>query len=96
VAGMGFVGVFAGAANTPLASTMMAIELFGLPAGVYAGIACVSSYLLSGHAGIYRAQRVGASKYVTLKHEEGLSIAERHHLSVAAKDLNQPEDGSPD
>jgi H+/Cl- antiporter ClcA len=77
VAGMGFVGVFAGAANTPLASTMMAIELFGLPAGIYAGIACVSSYLLSGHAGIYRAQRVGLSKYATLKHEEGLTISER-------------------
>jgi H+/Cl- antiporter ClcA len=77
VAGMGFVGVFAGAANTPLASTMMAIELFGLPAGIYAGIACVASYLLSGHAGIYRAQRVGLSKYATLTHEEGLTISER-------------------
>jgi H+/Cl- antiporter ClcA len=94
VAGMGFVGVFAGAANTPLASTIMAIELFGLPAGVYAGIACVSSYLLSGHAGIYRAQRVGVSKYVTLKHEEGLSIAERHHLNVRSPDRQQPEDRS--
>ncbi len=79
LAGMGFVGVFAGAANTPLASTLMAIELFGLPAGIYAGIACVSSYLLSGHAGIYRAQRVGVSKYTALKHEEGLSIADRHN-----------------
>jgi H+/Cl- antiporter ClcA len=86
LAGMGFVGVFAGAANTPLASTIMAIELFGLPTGVYAGIACVSSYLLSGHAGIYRAQRVGASKYAALKHEEGLSIAERHHLIVTPVD----------
>jgi H+/Cl- antiporter ClcA len=95
VAGMGFVGVFAGAANTPLASTMMAIELFGLPAGVYAGIACVASYLLSGHAGIYRAQRVGVSKYVTLKHEEGSSIAERHHLKMESNHLNQPEDSSP-
>jgi H+/Cl- antiporter ClcA len=95
VAGMGFVGVFAGAANTPLASAMMAIELFGLPAGVYAGIACVSSYLLSGHAGIYRAQRVGASKYVTLKHEEGSSIAERRQLKRESNNLNQPEDGSP-
>ncbi|WP_373544620.1 voltage-gated chloride channel family protein [Chamaesiphon sp.] len=75
LAGMGFVGVFAGAANTPIASTLMAIELFGLPAGIYAGIASISSYLLSGHTGIYRAQRVGLSKYTTLKHEEGLSIA---------------------
>jgi H+/Cl- antiporter ClcA len=76
LAGMGFVGVFAGAANTPLASTMMAIELFGVPAGSYAGIACIVSYLISGHTGIYRTQRVGVSKYRGLKHEEGLSISE--------------------
>jgi H+/Cl- antiporter ClcA len=76
LAGMGFVGVFAGAANTPLASTMMAIELFGVPAGSYAAIACIVSYLISGHTGIYRTQRVGASKYRGLKHEEGLSISE--------------------
>jgi H+/Cl- antiporter ClcA len=74
--GMGFVGVFAGAANTPLASIMMAIELFGVPAGSYAGIACIVSYLLSGHSGIYRAQRVGTSKYHFRQHEEGLSISE--------------------
>jgi H+/Cl- antiporter ClcA len=57
LAGMGFVGVFAGAANTPLAGTLIAIELFGSSVGSYAGIACVVSYLCSGHIGIYRAQR---------------------------------------
>lgn len=62
LAGMGFVAVFAGAANTPLASTLMAIELFGSHAGIYAGMACVASYLFSGHAGIYHSQRIGISK----------------------------------
>jgi H+/Cl- antiporter ClcA len=76
LAGMGFVAVFAGAANTPLASTMMAIELFGIPAGSYTGIACIVSYLISGHRGIYRTQRVGVSKNRTLQHQEGLSISE--------------------
>ncbi|PSB56104.1 voltage-gated chloride channel family protein [Chamaesiphon polymorphus] len=75
LAGMGFVGVFAGAANTPLASTLMAIDLFGANVGIYAAIACICSYLCSGHAGIYRAQRVGLSKYAALKHHEGKSIA---------------------
>jgi H+/Cl- antiporter ClcA len=74
LAGMGFVAVFAGAANTPLASTLMAIELFGAAAGSYAGIACICSYLCSGHAGIYRSQRIGSSKYTALKHQEGLTI----------------------
>ncbi|WP_310423040.1 voltage-gated chloride channel family protein [Chamaesiphon sp. VAR_48_metabat_135_sub] len=75
LAGMGFVAVFAGAANTPLTSTLMAIELFGSPTGSYAGIACIVSYLCSGHAGIYRSQRVGLSKYTALKHHEGKSIS---------------------
>lgn len=62
LAGMGFVAVFAGAANTPLASTLMAVELFGGEAGAYAAIACVVAYLFSGHSGIYHAQRVGLRK----------------------------------
>ena len=62
LAAIGFVAVFAGAANTPIASTLMAMELFGAEIGVYAAIACVVAYLFSGHAGIYRAQRGGHTK----------------------------------
>lgn len=75
LAGMGFVGVFAGAANTPVASTLMGIELFGVQSGVYVAIACVVSYLFSGHAGIYKSQRIGLSKYSSLPLEEGLTLA---------------------
>jgi H+/Cl- antiporter ClcA len=63
LAALGFVGVFAGAANTPLACTLMAIELFGAPIGVFAAVACVMSYLFSGHTGIYRAQRLAQAKH---------------------------------
>jgi H+/Cl- antiporter ClcA len=56
LAGIGFVAVFAGAANTPLASTVMAIELFGPEIGPFAALGCVVAYLFSGHTGIYRAQ----------------------------------------
>ena len=66
LAGMGLAAVFAGAANTPLASAVMAMELFGPEAGVYAALACVVSYLCSGHAGIYRAQRVVQAKHGAL------------------------------
>jgi H+/Cl- antiporter ClcA len=57
LAGVGFVAVFAGAANTPLASMVMAMELFGGEVGIYAAITCVVSYLFSGHSSIYSAQR---------------------------------------
>jgi H+/Cl- antiporter ClcA len=62
LAAVGFVAVFAGAANTPIASTLMAMELFGAETGVFAALACVMSYVCSGHSGIYRAQRVSHHK----------------------------------
>lgn len=63
LAGMGFVGVFAGASNTPIASTIMALELFGGEIGAYAGVACLVSYLLSGDVSIYKTQRSGRGKF---------------------------------
>lgn len=74
LAGIGFVAVFAGAANTPIASTLMAMELFGAGIGVFAAVACVVSYLFSGHTGIYRSQRVGQAKH---RHApEGIKLSE--------------------
>ncbi len=74
LAGIGFVAVFAGAANTPIASTLMAMELFGAEIGVYAATACVVSYLFSGHTGIYRSQRIGHAKH---RHApEGIRLGE--------------------
>jgi H+/Cl- antiporter ClcA len=63
LAAMGFVGVFAGASNTPIACTFLAVELFGSEVGVYAALACVASYLFSGNAGIYASQRSGHVKH---------------------------------
>jgi H+/Cl- antiporter ClcA len=74
LAGVGFVAVFAGAANTPIASTIMAIELFGPAIGPYAALACIISYLFSGHTGIYRSQRVGHAKHRIIP--EGLKLGE--------------------
>jgi H+/Cl- antiporter ClcA/PII-like signaling protein len=69
-AGLGFVAVFAGATNTPLACTIMGMELF-LPGsvglldsgfGIYVALACFLAYLFSGHSGIYLSQRIGTPK----------------------------------
>lgn len=63
LAALGFVAVFAGAANTPIAGTIMAMELFGPAIVPFAVLACYASYLFSGHAGIYAAQRIGEGKF---------------------------------
>lgn len=57
LAALGFVAVFAAAANTPLACTIMGIELFGAGALPYFAIACVTAYACSPARGIYRSQR---------------------------------------
>lgn len=62
LAGMGFVAVFSGATNTPIACTIMGMELFGAACGIYIGLACVIAYLFSGHTGIYSSQIVGNPK----------------------------------
>lgn len=64
LAGIGFVAVFAGATNTPIACTLMGIELFGADAAVYIGIACVTAYMFSGHTGIYTSQVIGSPKHI--------------------------------
>lgn len=61
-AALGFVAVFAGAANTPLACTLMALELFGSANAPYFAIACFVAYFFSGHSGIYSSQRIGIGK----------------------------------
>ena len=61
-AAMGFIAVFAGATNTPLACTIMGIELFGAQYTIYFAIACFTAYYFSGHTGIYTAQRIYTGK----------------------------------
>lgn len=62
LAAIGFVAVFAGAANVPLACTIMGAELFGAGAVVPIAIGCVVAYVFSSHRGIYPTQRIHAAK----------------------------------
>lgn len=63
LAALGFAAVFAGAANTPIACTLMAMEIFGPEIGLYAALACFASYYCSGHHGIYKSQKVFVRKF---------------------------------
>jgi H+/Cl- antiporter ClcA len=62
MAGLGFIAVFAGATNTPIACTIMGVELFGGHYILYYAIACFTAYYFSGHSGIYLSQRIGQPK----------------------------------
>lgn len=74
--GMGFVSVFAGATNTPLACIMLGIELFGADSAVYMAVSVVTAYLFSGHSSIYTKQIIGEAKHKNYKHQEGKNFQE--------------------
>jgi len=64
LAGLGFIAVFAGATNTPIACTLMGVELFGPSPAIYYAVACFTAYYFSGRSGIYSAQRTAVPKFV--------------------------------
>ena len=57
-AAVGMAALFAAAANTPLALSIMAVELCGAAVLPHVAIVCVIAYLLSGTTSIYQAQRL--------------------------------------
>ncbi len=63
LAGLGFIAVFAGATNTPLACTLMGVELFGGEYVLYYAAACFTAYYFSGKNGIYTVQRTAIHKH---------------------------------
>ena len=63
LAGMGFVALFAGATHCVIASIVLGIEIFGLNAGIFIGIASIAAYFTSGVNGIYSAQQKQGAKY---------------------------------
>ena len=80
LAGMGFVAVFAGAANTPLACIFMAIELFGGEGLSFMAVACITSYLMSAHTGIYSSQVIGSAKAAAFSEHKGQRLADLSYL----------------
>ena len=58
LAALGFVSVFSGAANTPIACLILAVELFGFEILPYALITCIVAYFTSGYTSIFNKQKV--------------------------------------
>jgi H+/Cl- antiporter ClcA/PII-like signaling protein len=80
LAGLGLIAVFAGATNTPLACTILGIELFGSHYTLYFAVACFVAYYFSGHSGIYRSQRVGVPKRGLASLPPDLTLGELREL----------------
>jgi len=61
-AAIGYIAIFAAASNTPIASTLMGIELFGAGFAMPLVITCFLAYILVGHRGIYGGKRIHTPK----------------------------------
>ncbi|MBR5741120.1 MAG: chloride channel protein, partial [Firmicutes bacterium] len=57
-AAVGLISVFCGAVNCPMASMVLAVELFGAEGMLFYALACGLAYVLSGYTGIYSSQRI--------------------------------------
>ncbi|MCB9366188.1 MAG: chloride channel protein [Calditrichaeota bacterium] len=67
MAALGTTSVLAGAANTPIAASMLAIEMFGAEIGPYAAGCAMVSFIMTGHRSIYPSQVLSASKSDSLR-----------------------------
>lgn len=73
-AALGFVSVLSATTNTPIASTIMAVELFGIEIAHYAALGAVISFLISGHRSIFSSQILAMKKSELLSVKIGEEI----------------------
>ncbi|MBW6411732.1 voltage-gated chloride channel family protein [Clostridium weizhouense] len=92
LAGLGLIGVFAGATNAPLTSFILGLELFGAQGIEFMFMTCAISYLFSGHSGIYISQKIGISKSTLIKVPKESTLAYYRKNKSSLKDNNQLND----
>lgn len=85
---IGMVALLAGAANTPIAASVMAMELFGADIAPHAAVACMVSFLIVGYRSIYPSQILGMQKSTSLNVETGKPISEFEHAMVDHRDTS--------
>ncbi|GAC1547249.1 MAG: voltage-gated chloride channel family protein [Polyangiales bacterium] len=94
-AGVGLVAVFGAAANTPLALSIMAVELLGAHVFPHALLVVVVAYLAAGHRGIYPTQRVAHGKLARRTLEEEVALTtwtdEHDHQALDAEAESEAE-----
>ncbi len=85
-ASVGMASLLAGAANTPISASIMAVELFGPAVGPYASLACIIAFLMVGHRSVYPSQVLAVTKSTSLRVEEGRKMEEITGVSLEPRD----------
>ena len=66
-AAVSMAALFAGVTNAPVASVLIAAEMFGGKYLALFALACAVSYLVSGKCSLYHSQRFWEEKYISDK-----------------------------
>jgi len=82
---IGFVSLLAGATNSPIASIIMAVELFGLEIAPYAAISVVITFLLTGHRSVFPSQ------ILKMKKSEMLDISMGEDMDNSSINVRQED-----
>ena len=61
-AAMCFIGLFCSVVNCPVASLLLAIEVFGGGGIAYFAVICAVTFMMSGNFSLYKSQRIVYSK----------------------------------
>jgi H+/Cl- antiporter ClcA len=85
-AAFGFVAVVAAAANTPIAASVMGMELLPPALGVYAALCACTAYLLVGHRSVYASQKLGFSKSAGLEMTLDVPIGEVSRRKIRVRE----------
>jgi H+/Cl- antiporter ClcA len=85
LAAIGLVATLAASANTPIAASVMAMELLPPSDGVYAALAAVTAFLMVGHRSVYASQKLGLSKSAGLELTLGGPVGEIDRASVRVR-----------
>ncbi len=73
---LGLTSVLAGAANTPIAATIMAVELFGSKVAPLAALASIVAFVICGHRSVYPSQILARPKAGIFLLGEPLPVSE--------------------
>jgi H+/Cl- antiporter ClcA len=75
LAGIGMIAAFSAGTNTPVSAFLLALEMFDGKGTEYFFVACLISFLFSGHHGLWPAQTIHEPKSRLYSIRDGVTIA---------------------
>ena len=90
-AAIGMVSLLAGAANTPISASIMAIEFFGPKVAPYAAVSCIVCYLMTGHRSVYPSQVLATTKSPSIFVEKGIEMEKLKSIEIRLRPRSMTE-----